>query len=274
MRGFVLITAILASLLAAGACRSSGREGSDRTTAGEPIYTRGTPEIVRELIEAHGGMPPWRQAPTVGFRDRWSNPDGSGWETVVTVEQDSRRAYLDFPASGASITWDGERAWSVGWEMPIPPRFLALLNYYFVCLPWLTQDPGVNLTVEGPVKILDDPTEYTAVRMTFDEGVGDTPDDYYVLYIDPETERLHGCKYVVTYEALLPEGIEHTPEHILVFEDWTTTAGLIVPTRFTIYDLDGSVYSGCEISEWSFGRPFDEARMEMPEDAVVDTSTP
>jgi hypothetical protein len=158
--------------------------------------------------------------------------------------------------------------------MPIPPRFLALLTYYFANLPWLTQDPGVNLSLEGPARILDDPLEYVAVRMTFDAGTGDTPDDYYVLYIDPRTKRLRGCKYVVTYDALLPDGVERTPEHVLRYDDWTRQDGLLVPTRFTIHNLDGSLYAGCEISEWSFRDPFDAARLEMPENALLDASTP
>lgn len=260
------------------ACQGPAGRGPDAgdgdVSLPQPVYKQGTPDVVRQMIVAHGGMGPWKAAPTVTFRDRWARPDGSGWETLVTVEQDRRRAYLEVPGRDSSVVWDGERAWGINWEMPIPPRFLALLNYYFVCLPWLTQDPGVNLSVEGPVKILDDPTEYVAVRMTFDAGVGDTPDDYYVLYIDPRTKRLHGCRYVVTYEAVLPEGVEHTPEHILVYEGWTHQEGLLVPTGFTIHNLDGSVYARCDVSDWSLHEPFDTARMTMPQKAVVDTSKP
>jgi hypothetical protein len=110
--------------------------------------------------------------------------------------------------------------------------------------------------------------------MTFEAGVGDTPDDYYVLYIDPKTHKMKGCRYVVTYKGLLPEGMTKTPEHILIFDEFATVEGLQVPTHYTIYETDHKVYADCGISNWSFQKPFDSARMTMPEGAVVDDSTP
>ena len=49
------------------------------------------------------------------------------------------------------LAWDGRRAWSENWNAPYPPRFMALLNYYFLNLPWLTSDPGVILG--DPVRV-------------------------------------------------------------------------------------------------------------------------
>lgn len=228
----------------------------------------GVPAPVQKMIEAHGGLEAWRSAPTVSFTDEWSG----GRATRVTVEQTSRRAYLEVPGTEARIAWDGEKAWSENWTMSAPPRFLVGLNYYFLNLPWLTMDPGVQLADEGRVSLGDDPTAYHAVRMTFASGVGDTPDDYYLLYIDPQTWRLHGCEYIVTYRAVLPEGVDATPPHDLLFEEFETVDGLVVPTRFTIYEKDGSVYAACSIRDWSFREPFDESRLVMPEGAVIDES--
>jgi hypothetical protein len=109
--------------------------------------------------------------------------------------------------------------------------------------------------------------------MTFDPGTGDTPDDYYLLYIDPETHRLKATEYVVTYRAVLGEGEESTPPHLLVYDQWTEVEGLTVPTHYTIYE-GAAVYATNQIRDWSFTRPFDLSRMAMPEGAVVDTSTP
>lgn len=231
--------------------------------------------IVDRMIEAHGGMDAWAGAPTVSFEDTWFRGDEpTGKTSKVTVEQGSRRAYIDYPGSDMRMAWDGSRAWSENWASPAPPRFLALLNYYFLNLPWLTRDPGVVLGPPQEGRLWDDPTKYVSIRMTFGSGVGDTPDDYYVLYIDPATYRLKACEYIVTYSSLLPEGVTATPPHILVYEDYSRVENLLVPTRFTIYELDQTVYASCEISDWSFSQPFDESRMEMPAGATVDESTP
>ena len=236
-----------------------------------PPAMRG-PQIVQEMVAAHGGMEAWRSAPTVSFEDEFTVPGQPTQASRVVVEQSRRRAYLDM-AGGARLCWDGTKAWSTGWQSPLPPRFLALLNYYFLDLAWLTQDPGVKFGEPSTGKLAHDSTEYMTVMMTFEPGTGDTPDDYYRLYIDPTTKRLKGCAYVVTYQALLPPGAKSSPEHILVYDEMAQVGGLLVPVRYTIYEND-TVYAACTVHNWAFDKPFEVGRMTMPADAVVDTSTP
>ncbi|MGH9464535.1 MAG: hypothetical protein ACRD0X_02745, partial [Thermoanaerobaculia bacterium] len=226
------------------------------------------------MTEAHGGLAAWAAAPAVEWVDRWTQPGQPADPPMrVVVEQGRRRAYLERLDGGTRAAWDGERAWGLAWE-GAPPRFMALLNYYFLNLPWVVHDPGVRLGEPQRGRLWDDPTEYWTVRMTFEAGVGDTPRDDYLLYLDPESHRLRAVEYVVTYRALLPEGAEATPPHVLVFEDWTMAGGLTVPAAFTIYQLDHTEYGACAIRDWSFSGPFDESRLALPEGGVVDTSTP
>ena len=230
--------------------------------------------LVDAMIEAHGGLEAWASAPTVSFTDEFRHGEATGGQpSRVTVEQGRRRAYIDFPGTDMRMSWDGEKAWSENWQAPMPPRFLALLNYYFVNLPWMARDPGVHLSEVGTATIPNDPVEYATVKMTFADDAGDTPDDYYILYIDPATHRLRATEYIVTYRSILPEGMAATPPHLLVFDEMTTVGGLVVPTHFTIHE-GPAVYATCQISDWSFEEPFDTSRMEMPEGAAVDTSSP
>ena len=231
-------------------------------------------KIVRKMIAAHGGMEAWAAAPTVAFTEEFRQGEAeSGFPGRVVVKQDTRQARLDYGGAMQAF-WDGERAWSVNWMAPTPPRFLALLNYYFTSLPWLTQDDGVNLGEPGTGTLFDDPTEYITVRMTFDAGVGDTPDDYYVLYIHPETYELRANEYIVTYRSLLPEGASATEPHILIYDEYTEVDGLLVPAHYTIYETDGTIYGSCVFTDWSLRESWDAGWMEMPEGAVIDTTEP
>lgn len=236
---------------------------------------RTTAQAVDAMIRAHGGMEAWRSAPTAAFTDSLV-PAGmaEGQALRVVVDQRSRRAYIDVVGTEVSLAWDGEKAWGINWGSPVPPRFLALLNYYFLNLPWVVKDPGVILGDLERRTLWDDPTRYLAVRVTFEPGTGDTPDDYYVLFIHPETHRLAGCEYIVTYAGVLPPGMEQSPPHTLLFEEFETENGLLVPVRYTIYNQDHSVYATCSVRDWSFSEPFDESRMTMPENGVLDTSRP
>jgi hypothetical protein len=232
-------------------------------------------DIIAAMISAHGGMEKWKSAPTVSFQDQFLQAGApKPMISKVTVEQGRRRAYIDFPESNARIAWNGKEAWSENWKAPIPPRFLALLNYYFLNLPWLTQDRGVNFGEPAKAKLWDDPTEYTTVKMTFNAGVGDTPDDYYVLFIDSKSHQLKACEYIATYAAIQPPDTKASPPHILVYENFATIDGLVVPTRYSIYDKSHKLVASCQIRNWSFKKPFDSTRMTKSPSAVVDTSRP
>jgi len=242
-----------------------------------PLAAEGDPDglaLLDEMTEAHGGMEAWASAPTVSFRETWYKDDPSaGTTSRVVVEQGDRRAVMDME-SGGSAVWNGTEAWSVDWKAPTPPRFVIELTYYFVSLPWVVHDPGVVVGApEKNVWLPGDPNPYDSVLITFGEGVGDTPGDYYRLYLDARTHRLEACEYVVTYAALLPPGVEHTTPHLLRFDQFETVHGLLVPARFTIYDGE-TVYANCAVRDWSFSEPFDASRMQMPAGAVPDTTSP
>jgi len=261
---FSVLAALNAFLLAVMGCTAQSPRTETAAAPEKPV-----PDVVRRMIEAHGGMQAWHAAPSVSFTDRW----GDGLSTRVTVEQGGRRSHIQEVGTSARMAWDGERAWSLAWK-GAPPRFAARLSYYFLDLPWLTQDPGVNLADRGPGRLWDDPTPYTTVMMTFDEGVGDTPDDTFELYIHPETHLLKACRYVMTYRAVLPPGAEKAPAHVVVFDQHATVNGLVVPTRFTVYGMDHSVLTTCSVTDWSFDQPFDATLVAMPAGAVMDTTTP
>ncbi len=240
----------------------------------EETSRRPVPDVVQKMVDAHGGLSKWRSAPTVSFEEALTLAGAEApLVSRVMVEQGRRRIYTEYPEMDTRLAWDGEKVWSVNWQLPMPPRFMCSRNYYFVNLPWLAFDPGVNLEETGRSRILDDPTEYVQVRMTFDAGTGDTPDDYFNLLIHPETGLLKATRFIVTYAALLPEGVDSMPELLMVFDETTTVDGLVVPTHYTVYELDGKVYATSATRDWSFSLPFDEGRLEMPEGAVVDEST-
>ena len=233
-------------------------------------------QIVDSMIAAHGGMEKWASAPTVSFEVEMT-PAGQpqGMVSRVTVEQGRRRAYHELPALSARMAWDGERAWSENWKVPAPPRFLALLHYYFSNLPWLTRDRGVRLASEGTAKLPGEATEYRTVRMTFDAGVGDSPRDYYVLYVHPATRRLRAIEYIVTYAGALPEGLDASPPNLLLYQEHATVDGLVVPTRYEIFQKEGhKPFATVVVRDWAFSKPFDAARLVMPPGGVVDTSSP
>lgn len=264
----------------------SNQAKTETNSSGPQYASAESQEIIEKMVQAHGGLTAWRSAPSVRFdshlkvnfgEDNWV----SFWEEAC-VDPASRCAYAVLPnpdGTSGQIAFDGTRAWSAGDLRGIaqaPPRFTAWRNFYLFNLPWMTQDEGVILSEprEGTMPI-DDQT-LILVDMTFETGTGDTPRDYYTLYIDPETYRIHAAEYVMTYAAFMQPGKTESPPSVFVWDETETVEGLEVLTRYTVYwSGDGSVaVKDGEITNWSFSGSFDESRLEMPENATLDESSP
>lgn len=117
--------------------------------------------------------------------------------------------------------------------------------------------------------------DYLAVRMTFHEGIGDSPRDYYLLFVHPQTHRLRATEYVSTYAGVMPPGLKAAPPNRVLYEEHVTVSGLLVPTRYEFFVKEGhKPLATVRVREWSFSKPFDASRLTMPPGGVVDTSTP
>lgn len=199
---------------------------------------------------------------------------------MQTVDVLRARAYHDMskPVEGR-FAFDGEKAWMKleGEDASYPARFWALTPYYFVGMPFVLGDPGVNLE-----KVDDDPKEAgfeaaDVVEATFDPGTGDAPDDYYVLYLEPDTGRLLGLRYVVSYAPFMVEAeAEHTPEKLLVYERIEPVGPLKLSRRHEFFAFGegtkGERVTIAEVSDVEYGAEFDDDRLEMPDGAVIDDS--
>ena len=281
-----LIATLLAVLVmfAAGALQA-GTQGPMDHSADARYASIEARQVIERMLAAHGGLERWRMAPSVSFSNRFEVDLGDGgwvsFDGEIHVETSSRRAHVALSnpdGSDGQLAYDGQTAWSAGSLQGLaqaPARFTAWRDFYLYNLPWMTQDPGVHLSTPEMGTLLGGDEKLFKVRMTFEMDAGDTPKDYYILYVDPETYRLRASQYVMTYASMLPEGMEATPPSIFVWDETVEVDGLVVPSSYTVYWPDGKpVTRGAEIRDWSFRRPFDASRLAMPASAVVDQSMP
>lgn len=202
---------------------------------------------VLAAIDAHGGLERWYANGPLRFRYVYTRLDSLGQPTDAppldsrqTVDTWSARAVHAVSADTTTrFGWTGAEAWAVpsADALPTDARFWSLTPYYFVGMPFVLADPGVRLeaadtlTVEGRT--------YEQVRVTFEEGTGDAPDDYYYLLVDPETHRVGGVRYVVSYGPFNPDG-GHTPETIMLYDGAQTVGGITLQDGFRSFAWAGS----------------------------------
>ena len=191
-------------------------------------------------IDRHGGLARWYGNGPVHFRYRYERLDGGdAIDTEQTVDTWSARARHTLAADSVAFGWTGTEAWvrPAGAELPTDARFWSLTPYYFVGMPFVLADPGVNLETAGQMEA--EGRTYDLLRATFDPGTGDAPDDYYFLLLDPETRRVGGVRYVVSYPGFFPEG-GHTPEKLMLYDGAQTVDGITLQEGFRSFAWTGA----------------------------------
>ena len=71
---------------------------------------------------------------------------------------------------------------------------------YWLLAPLKVLDPGVKLTAEGTKQVGE--ANFELLRLSF-EGVGLTPGDQYLLYIDPQTKLVRAWDYIPSPEKVI-----------------------------------------------------------------------
>ena len=185
-----------------------------------------------EALKAHGGVEAFRQFGTLQY-DLKGLPFGpkAPLNDRQLFDLYSRRALIT--SSTYKIGSDGEHVWITDPEaLGMPARFYAFAAFYFFGLPFFFADPGCKHESQG-TKTLDG-KEYDVVKFFYEAGIGDTPDDNYVAYLDKETHVLKLVHYIVTYPAFTggksPDELER---QAIVYDEWQKVNGLLVPKKVT-----------------------------------------
>ena len=91
-------------------------------------------------------------------------------------------------------------------------RFAALTYPYFAAAPYKLSDPGTTFTETGEQNYSGKP--YPTGKLTFGEGIGDSPDDWYLVFQDPDSKRAAAMAYIVTAGGRSVEEAEKSPSMI------------------------------------------------------------
>jgi hypothetical protein len=244
-----------------------------------------TRRIVLKMVDAHGGYDIWANAPSISFDNTFYNPfaeedENPWWFARESIDQKTRRVFQDWEVDKAVLVFDGKETWTTNWRGGNPPRFMVHFFYYFVNLPWLSQDDNVRLSALGRASLPGYSESFYTVKMSFtdDPAEGKVKADTYKLFINPDTFLLQGYEYSIGYGAMLdlfglPAGELFGPM-LRVHDTFTERDGLVFPSRMHTMAPDGSQTWGHHIiTQVDIKSDFDELWMVKPQGAVVDQSS-
>ena len=189
-----------------------------------------------QAMETHGGLATWYANGPLAFQFNYQPlDDGTPRNTYEVANYWSAQTrHQMINDTTVQYGWDGQRAWAIPTDTLIPynVRFWSLTPYYFVGIPFVLSDPGVNLELVGE-DTFEDKT-YDLVKATFGDGVGDAPDDYYVIYVGQDNHRVGAIRYIVSYPGYFPDG-GHLPEKLMACDGAQTVDGITLPQGYRTF---------------------------------------
>ena len=169
-------------------------------------------KLIHKVVEANGGVEALKALKDVSFEYTFRSKEKGIvdvsieryiFEGEISYAQYTDRQYFVLPQMPGIHTqfFDGEKTVSkldgkVLFEQQpaYVGHFFRKTNYYWFNMMFKLTDPGINLKMMPERKV--EGMAYKVVEMTFGENVGETSDRY-VLYINPETNRIDQFLFTV-----------------------------------------------------------------------------
>lgn len=202
---------------------------------GAPQAETSRSQALTESIQAHGGLDTWRSYARMDYATT-DFPLGANapFDFTQTTDLNNRRHLT----RGENFT-SGKNE-QAAWALPntealgIPPAFFESGNFYFIAMPFVFADPGVITRDLEPLEFQG--KSYDRVAVSYPAGIGDTPEDDYILYIESESRRLKMIDFVPTSAEINGDTPKHElPRKALVFDNWQRYDGLLIPGKATFY---------------------------------------
>ena len=225
-------------------------------------------------IEAHGGLRQWFANGPVSFHFDYQPLDGGARrDSYQVVDQWSVRTVHEVAANRQlKYGWDGSNAWSFPdtADVGVNPRFWSNTPYYFVGLPFVLADDGVVLEELEPYTYKG--VTYDMVKATYEDGTGDAPDDFYVIYINPETRLMGGLRYIVSYPGFYPDG-GNSPEKFMEILGMQISDGISIPSGYNTYwfkeNEAAEHITKIDVTEFRFWPETEDSFFNAPEGAKI-----
>lgn len=154
-----------------------------------------------------------------------------GGNTIIDgrmiMKTDTSRVRMEMK-NGTVLVFDGEHAWVSPADAQFPMARFHLLTWpYFAAVPFKLRDPGANLQSERGRPTVGE-SQYDLARLTFEAGIGDAPDDWYLLYRNRETGTIDYMAYIVTYGDDA-EAVQNAEPHAIRYEEFERIDGVLIP---------------------------------------------
>lgn len=212
-------------------CKNKTETSVDYANENLNVTTNTYPEHIIKVFDAHGGVDTWHTMQSLEFTIK--NPDGN---EVTITDLKSRHSLIEMP--NHKIGFNGKEVWlkdKTDKTYKGNSKFYYNLMFYFYAMPFILADDGIHYENVDP--LVFEGKSYPGIKITYEKGIGESPDDEYILYYDAETNKMAWLAYTVTYFS----HAKSKEFNFIKYSDWQTVEGLLLPKTITWYNQENNV---------------------------------
>ncbi|WP_298536247.1 DUF6503 family protein [uncultured Algibacter sp.] len=194
-----------------------------------PVVSKTYPENISKIFEVHGGLANWNTLRSLEFT--MNKPKG---HEVTLTDLRHRKSFIS--TDKFKMGYNGLDVWIKQDSMHYKgnPKFYYNLMFYFYAMPFILADDGIIYSDAKPL-VFDGKT-FPGIKITYDAGVGESPEDEYILYYDAETYKMTWLAYTVTFFTK-EKGKEF---HFIKYSNWQDVNGLLLPETISWYAYENN----------------------------------
>ena len=154
---------------------------------------------------------------------------------TVTSRTDSGKIKLKRKSDDTEIIFNGEKYFispdTAKWR---GARSSIFTWQYFFMAPYKLNDPGTKWELTGEKLISGRP--HNTGKLSFASGTGDAPDDWYLIYQNPQDSIMNGMAYIVTGGGTSQEEAEKNA-HAIYYRDYQELSnGISISSNWDFYN--------------------------------------
>jgi len=215
------VTFLLGTILLIASCSETNNETAQKAP------DRQTHDFVNPIEKAHK-MSKWNKKGVMK-----TNIDlklgGTSLDAELFVETDGPGILLELSEDTVAI-FTGDEMYAMPSDSAVSP-FTLKTWAYFLEAPYKLNDPGTMMKKHDTAQMKG--KTYDRAKLTFQSGTGDTPDDWYVLYRDQDSNQLKAMSYIVTAGRSVEEANKNP--HAISYESFQSIEGVPVATTWKFW---------------------------------------
>ena len=208
------------------ACGSASEKTSMDENAEVVVIDAHQSASIKKVLTAHGGFSNWRSMQQLSF-------DMGDQKHLISL---SNRNVL---VKGADWQMgnDGGNVWISPVENSYKgdPRFYNNLYFYFFAMPFVLGDEGI-IYEDLPDRNIKG-VDYHVVKIAYQDGIGDSSKDNYLLFYDKETNEMAWLMYTVTFRS---QAVSER-FNLIKYEGWENHEGVVLPSKLVWYEFKDDI---------------------------------